>query len=217
MHNLIESQCERHDSLHSMVVRLPSITTLGDRYRSVMDVLLCSRFNSSQGIKLLLDKPINMHTLLNIDRPAVLRQHFGMKVYKLSNVLPGIEYGYTYGSGTGISSVGMDRSKFFTRPFTPSLNIIARELHLLINSDVQFFDAESVNTNIKFNHCSILIYYAGSELKTESTLGMHYSCVYSVNDGSFTKNANSQVENTPAVIYSLGDSRILKWRKRNTE
>ena len=59
-----------------------------------------------------------------------------MKVDELSNVWPGIEYRYTYGSGTGISSVGMDPSNFVTRPFTPSLDIIARELHLLINSDV---------------------------------------------------------------------------------
>ena len=46
---------------------------------------------------------------------------------------------------------------------------------------------------------------------------MHCDCVYSVKDGSFTKNANSQVDNTPAVIYTLGDSRILKWRKRTTK
>ena len=135
----------------------------------------------------------------------------------LSNVLPSMEYRYAYGSGTGISSVGMDPSNFVTRPFTPSLDIIARELHLLINSNVLFFNLESVNTSLKFNHCSILIYYAGSDLKTESTLGMHCDCVYSVKDGSFTKNANSQVENTPAVIYTLGDSRILKWRKRTTK
>ena len=131
--------------------------------------------------------------------------------------MPGIEYRYTYGNGTGLCSVGMDPSNFVTRPFSPSLHIIARELHSLINSNVKFFNVESVNTSLKFNHYSILIYYTGSELKIESTLGMHCDCVYSVKDGSFTKNANSQVENTPAVIYTLGDSRILKWRKRNTK
>ena len=33
-------------------------------------------------------------------------------------------------------------------------------------------------------------------------------------DGSFTTKGNSQVENTPAVIYSLDESRRLKWQKR---
>ena len=94
-----------------------------------MDVLLCSRFNSSKGIKLSLDKPMNVHTLLNINHPAVLQQYFGVKFDDLSNVMPGIEYRFTYGSGTGISSVRMDRSKFVTHPFTLSLHIIARELH----------------------------------------------------------------------------------------
>ena len=128
-----------------------------------------------------------------------------------------MEYRYTYGNGTGLSSVGMDSSNFVTRPFSSSLHTITRELHMLINFNVQFFNLESVNTSLKFNHYSILIYYAGSDLNTNSTLGMHYDCVYSVKDGSFTKNANSQVENTPAVIYTLGDSRILKWRKINTK
>ena len=200
-----------------MVVRLPFDTTLGDQCRSVMDILLCSRFNSLKGIKLSLDKPMNVHTLLNINRPAVLRQYYGVKFDEVCNIVPGMEYRYTYGNGTGLSSVGMDPSNFVTRPFSPSLHIIARELHSLINSNVKFFNVESVNTSLQFNHCSILIYYAGSDLKTESTLGMHCDCVYSVKDGSFTKNANSQVENTPAVIYTLGDSRILKWRKRTTK
>ena len=111
-----------------------------------------------------------------------------------------------YGRGTGLSSIGMDPSNFVTRPFTSSLDIIASELHSLINSNIQFFNLESVNTSLNFNHCSILIYYAGAGLKSESTLGMHYDCVYSVNDGSFTTKANSQVENNPVVIYSLGDS-----------
>ena len=175
-----------------------------------MDILLCSRFNSVEGIKLSLDKPMNVHTLLNINRPAVLRQYFGVKFDELSNVVPGMEYRYTYEYGTGLSSVGMDPSNFVTRLFSPSLHIIVRELHMLINSNLQFFNLEPVNTSLKFIHCSILIYYAGSDLKTESTLGMHCDCVYSVKYGSFTKNTNSQVENTPAVIYSLEDSRILK-------
>ena len=156
-----------------MVFRLPFDTTLGSQCRSVMDVLLCSHFNSSKGIKPSLDKLMNVQTLLNINRPAVLRQYFGVNVDDLSNVLPGMEYRYTYGNGTGLSSVGMDTSNFITRPFTPSLHIITRELHSLINSNVKFFNLESVNTSLKFNHCLILIHYAGSELKTESTLGMY--------------------------------------------
>ena len=44
-------------------------------------------------------------------------------------------------------------------------------------------------------------------------MGMHYDCVYSPTDGSFTRNDNYQVENTPAVIYSIGDTRVLNWKQ----
>ena len=42
---------------------------------------------------------------------------------------------------------------------------------------------------------------------------MYYDCTYSPIDGSFARKANYQVENTPAVIYSIGDSRVLNWKK----
>ena len=109
-----------------MVIKLPSATTLDDQCRSVIDILLCSRLKYSKGIKLSLDKQMNVHTLLNIYRPAVLRQYYGIKVDELSNGSPGIEYRYTYDSGTGISSVGMYPYNFVTRPFSASLDIIAR-------------------------------------------------------------------------------------------
>ena len=63
-----------------MVIQLPSATTIGNQRRSVIDVLMCSRFNSSNGIGLTLVKPMNVHILFNIDHPAVLRQYFGMQV-----------------------------------------------------------------------------------------------------------------------------------------
>ena len=59
------------------------------------------------------------------------------------------------------------------------------------------------------------MYYAGANLKKISSLGMHYAYVYYPTGGSFTRKANSQVENTPAAIYSIGDYRVLNWEKQN--
>ena len=58
------------------------------------------------------------------------------------------------------------------------------------------------------------MYYAGSNLNKKK-LGMHCDCIYSPIDGIFSRKANSQVENTPAVNYSIGDTRVLNWEKRN--
>ena len=59
-----------------------------------------------------------------------------------------------------------------------------------------------------------MLYYSGHGLKDVSSLGYHTDCVYSSRDGSFNNKANSQSENTPAVIYSIGDTIKLKWNKR---
>ena len=67
----------------------------------------------------------------------------------------------------------------------------------------------------KCNHCAVLI-YAGKGLKDKSYLGYHTDCVYSASDGNCVEQSNSQVDKTPAVIYSLGDSKTLNWKIRYT-
>ena len=73
---------------------------------------------------------------------------------------------------------------------------------------------DGVNLDQCFNHCTVITYYAGGDLKKQASLGMHTDCVYSPRDGTFTNDSNSQVENTPAVIYSLGDQILLHYKKR---
>ena len=73
----------------------------------------------------------------------------------------------------------------------------------------------SVNLSLEFNHCTVLIYYAGEHLKKKSSLGYHTDCVYSASNGKYVPKLNSQVENTPALIYSLGNTRTLKRKSRH--
>ena len=54
----------------------------------------------------------------------------------------------------------------------------------------------------------------GSGLKHYSKLRFHSDYVYSTQNGKFLSSANSQVINTQTVTYSLGDSRVLNWRRR---
>ena len=61
----------------------------------------------------------------------------------------------------------------------------------------------------------MLIRYADDSLKLSSSLGFHYYCTYSSNDGSSSRSRNTQVKNTPAISVSLGSSRSLHWRRRS--
>ena len=59
------------------------------------------------------------------------------------------------------------------------------------------------------------MYYDGVNLKQNSSFDIHCDFVYSPTDGSFDRKDNFQGENTPAVIYSIGDHSVLKWKKIN--
>ena len=72
------------------------------------------------------------------------------------------EYTYSYDGGGGMYSVGMNPHNFVTQQIPPSFEIIASKLHVLIHGNKILFNLETVNTSMKFNHCYIIVYYAGS-------------------------------------------------------
>ena len=188
-------------------------TLLYDLSRRVVDELISSPINSKCGIKLSLDKPLNNDICLNIFRPAVLRQYYGKEVANIDGKVKRC----TYGSGTGSSSVGMDPNNFVTRSFNKDLSAMTDDIHDMLCNNRKMFNMLGVDLSQKFNHCTILIYYAGKGLKKSTSLGYHTDCVYSPSTGEYISNSNSQEANTPAVIYSIGDKKRLNWKCRCIE
>ena len=88
---------------------------------------------------------------------------------------------------------------------TYQMEYITTELHELLLHNKKFLNLEYVYLSQKCNHCTVIMYYDGANLKKISSLGMYYDCVYSPTDDSFARKANSQVENTSAMIYSIGN------------
>ena len=64
----------------------------------------------------------------------------------------------------------------------------------------------------KFNHCTILNYHAGLNMKKKSHMGYHCDFKYNLK-GEYEQTKNSQVENTPTIVISTGQSRKLNWRR----
>ena len=143
---------------------------------------------------------MNNQRCLNILKPAVIRQYYGANVDVIRRISEFIRR-YTYGYGSVTSSVGMEPYNFITRKITNEMEYIATELHEFLLHNKKFLNLESAGLSQKFNHCIVIMYYAGDNLKQNSSLGRHCDYVYSPTDGSFTRKVNSQVENTPAVIY----------------
>ena len=82
--------------------------------REIIRKIIYSPTNSKDGIKLLWDTPLNNQRFLNILRPAVLSQYYGANLNVIRQCSEFIR-SYTYGYGSGTSSVGMDLYNFVTR------------------------------------------------------------------------------------------------------
>ena len=202
-----------NNSFNSLVIQFPNHTTLSNASRHIIDKLICSPLNSINGIRLSLDTPLNNPPMLNILRPVVLRQYYGLNVKDVSTQNNSVER-YTYGSGTGTSTVGINPNNFVTREMTEDMKSMSVELKELLMKNKSFFKLDDANLDLPFNHCTALVYYAGESLKKHAKMGMHSDCVYSVHNGCYIEKDNSQAQNTPTVIYSLGDTRSLHWIRR---
>ena len=64
----------------------------------------------------------------------------------------------------------------------------------------------------EFDSCVILSYYSGDNLKKKSTMGFHCDNTYN-RRGKYMECSNSQIENTPIVIVSFGETRVLNFER----
>ncbi len=184
----------------------------------LIERMVRSPFDSIDGIHLCFEAPYHNDPLLNIVRPGVLRQYFGMD-HNEFNDYDDVVYRYTYGfgKGTACTSVGSDPATLLTRPFPRELYKISTLIHDFIfhENKVQrclFFSRrhrEEINTSL-FNHATVLYYYGIDGLKNTTKLGIHGDVCYNTK-GEYIKNKNSQVENSFTVVLSLFDDREINF------
>ena len=141
MSNICSFRLQEYDELYSMVCQFQKHTLLHEFSRKIIDELVRSPINSQSGIKLSLDKPLNNDIDLNILRPAVLRQYYGM------NIIEGVDQvkRYTYGSGSGTSSVGMNPHNFVTRPWNAWMLGMSNDIQCILNDNKKLFKLDNCN------------------------------------------------------------------------
>ena len=173
--------------------------------------LIQSPIDSMDGISLTTECPYGT-ICLNTIRPAVLRQYYGENVHSIPSLSEEVSR-YTYGYSMRNQSVGTDPSQFVTKPFNKYL----RRMSTYITSLLHNLPTDMLNSDIdishRFNHCVKLLYISKDNIKLESSLGYHCDVSYS-NKGTYQTLQNSQIENTPTVIFSFGDDRVLRWRRK---
>ena len=147
--------------------------------------------------------------MLNISRPAVIRQYFGKDVVGSKN-----RYTYPRAASVGAVSLANDPSNFVTRPMSMDMIFIADRLHNILCANKLILNLEGINLEHKFNHMTLLTYYYSSVNDRKSSMGYHSDTYYRLKDGLFDDKRNSQVKNTVTCVLTVGDNRDLKWKRR---
>ena len=126
----------------------------------------------------------------------------------------GYIYRYSYGTGSGSNTLGIDPTNFMTRPFSHEIDLMAKMVHQFVYRNRTGFNLDDAELGECYNHMTIISYYAGKSLNKEARLSKHCDCTYSVHNGKYIPSDNSQLENTSTVVYSLGSTRSLHFNRR---
>ena len=201
-------------NLDSVVVHLPTDCPILNWATFCIHELVSSEINSKHGIRILPERANSNPVNLNVFREAALRQYYGDLPPNSDEAHDtSVQSRFTYGVAERRLSVGTDPTMFVTRQFSPHMLAIADHLHDMLKKNVSYLNLESVDISHKLNHMTVLIYTADGKLKPKSSMGFHSDGSYT-NAGLFSITRNCQVENTPTVVFSLGNARDLNWRRR---
>ena len=178
--------------------------------KAIVGTLLKSPIDSPEGITLTADRPYQKKACINITRPAVLRTYYGTTTRAISATkLERITYGSTDLSG----SLSMDPRSFCTKPMSTEMHEFGKSLKAYATNKLKMqHKSTDILKYAEFNHCTILIYNPHIS-NINSKLPYHCDCIYDTN-GHFNYNKNTQGINTPVLVYTLGNSRTLYFRKR---
>ena len=139
--------------------------------------------------------------MLNLNRPAVISQYFGRY-----NPHKNTKFNYDPCNSLCTVTVSTDPMQFVTRKMTNRMTNIVDTYSVLKQSRC-VSNIEYYNLSEKFNHCTVLLYYADASTNWSSPI------TYSFKYYKFDTRRNYQVKATHTVVYALGDSITLN-RKR---
>jgi hypothetical protein len=191
----------------SQVLPLPKCNPLVELGKTVLSQLIYSGCDTPNGVTILADQPLGNKLMLNVHRPAVLRQYYGSDI-----VNDGCRLRATLGFYKGSQVEGSDRLKFTVKPFSNEIHNMADYLKSLLNDNSKYYGLDDVSLHHDFNSCALLMYHSLDNIKSKSSIGWHYDTKHE-NDGIF-RTGNTIICNTPIVIVTIGEKRSLSWRTR---
>ena len=158
----------------SILLKLPETHPLECWGQLIVKRLIGSGLDTRNGITLLADEPLGNKPMLNVSRPAVLRQYYGRDL-----TVQGINQRATFGMFKGAQSEGSDKDKFSVKPFCHEMKQMANYLSDLLRCNRTSLNLDEVDLSHEFNSCGVLLYHKVEGLKKKSSLGMYCDMKYS--------------------------------------
>ena len=163
-----------------------------------------------KGLSIAIEAPkcCNNYASMNVDRAVPIRQYFGKSHTKETNLSR--KYRYSYGIGSGSSTVGGDVETTKTKPLTKCMKKMCRELTKV--KEINCFKDKNNNV-VDFNHVTIL-YYMPNMKGNNPIIELKPHCDLEVTASNKVKVNNSQKEGTPTVVLALKCKKDVTFYKR---
>ena len=119
----------KNKDFKSNYVVLPRCNIIPNLCLQILDKLNMYTMDSPNGCSIVCEQPMGSNIILNMFRPAILRQYYGVNQ---SILCSDIVSRCTYGFGSKRNNVCMDPNKFVTKPFDNNIFYIAHYLKMLL-------------------------------------------------------------------------------------
>ena len=194
------NNCNRKIGLKSMLIKPDIANELIHMGNVILRSVIHNLPDSFLGISIIADAPECNDAMLNIKRPGVLRQYYGMDIEKIDD---NITKRVAYRSQTSFTSEGSDPLKLVVKPFPDDMIFMSEFFSNFLIANQKQLNLEDVDLSNKFNSCTLLIYHSLDGIKKQSSMGWHCDSKYSVS-GKFITKRNGQMYNTPVLIFTIG-------------
>ena len=148
----------------------------------------------------------------NIDRKVPLRQYFGKEVIDDTKTNENVCARYSYGVGSGSTTVGGDVATTQTKPMSKVMKKLCEKLQSL--KEVRELIVNE-NERVNFNHVTILYYLIDNDRHKTCTLRPH--CDLEVTASNKVKENNSQVAGSPTLVIALQKPKEITFYKRYSD
>ena len=103
-------------------------------------------------------------------------------------------------------------SQFVNRPFNHHMDIISHYILHMMNHHPLYVGRDDVVIELTNHMTHLSFYHKREEKQSDTQLAYHCDCLWT-DDGQWISHKNSQKMNSPTYSLTVGDGRILKFKK----